>query len=140
MTASASTTPSPDPGIYCPLGSLAGAGDRLSLLYAWRPSASLISWVLMLSVVRLCVGGLIPLTDDEAYYRLWAVYPSMGYYDHPPMVAWWIAFGRMCFGDTPFAVRFLPTVSTALVTFLVADIGRLLGFTRTISDRAGSLV
>ena len=33
----------------------------------------------------------VPLTEDEAYYRLWSARLQMGYFDHPPMIAWWIA-------------------------------------------------
>ena len=36
----------------------------------------------------------VGLTEDEAYYRLWALAPAMGYLDHPPMAGWMIAFGR----------------------------------------------
>jgi 4-amino-4-deoxy-L-arabinose transferase-like glycosyltransferase len=30
----------------------------------------------------------IPLAGDEAYYWLWARHPALGYFDHPPAVAW----------------------------------------------------
>ena len=42
---------------------------------------------------------------DEAYYWLWSTHPAVGYYDHPPMVAWWIALGTFLFGDTLLGVR-----------------------------------
>src|SRR5919206_318214 len=31
------------------------------------------------------------LYADEAYYWLWSLRPAVGYYDHPPLVAWLIA-------------------------------------------------
>nr|WP_282449061.1 glycosyltransferase family 39 protein [Roseibium sp. CAU 1639] len=43
--------------------------------------------------------------EDEAYYRIWGLYPAPSYYDHPPMIGWWIAAGQALFGDTVFAVR-----------------------------------
>ncbi|MTI07657.1 glycosyltransferase family 39 protein [Roseibium denhamense] len=43
--------------------------------------------------------------EDEAYYRIWGLYPALSYYDHPPMVGWWIAAGQALFGDTIFAAR-----------------------------------
>ncbi|WP_420412016.1 ArnT family glycosyltransferase [Roseibium sp.] len=43
--------------------------------------------------------------EDEAYYRIWGLFPAMSYYDHPPMIGWWIAAGQALFGDTVFAAR-----------------------------------
>ena len=31
-----------------------------------------------------------PVNPDEAYYILWSNNLSLGYYDHPPMIAWLI--------------------------------------------------
>ena len=59
----------------------------------------LVLWLLLLSLVRLAAAGLVPLTEDEAYYRLWAQHPALGYYDHPPMMAWWIHVGVRLVGD-----------------------------------------
>lgn len=46
--------------------------------------------------VFLCItwigtGILTPVTGDEAYYYWWSEHLSGFYFDHPPMVAWWIA-------------------------------------------------
>ncbi len=55
------------------------------------------------------------LVPDEAYYWLWSRVPSAGYYDHPPMIAWWIWISTHLFGDTLFGVRAV-TIVAALVT------------------------
>jgi hypothetical protein len=34
------------------------------------------------------------LHPDEAYYWLYSQFPSMGYFDHPPMIAWLIMAGQ----------------------------------------------
>nr|WP_244327962.1 glycosyltransferase family 39 protein [Roseibium sp. RKSG952] len=52
--------------------------------------------------------------EDEAYYRLWGLYPALSYYDHPPMIGWWIWAGQQIFGDTVIGVRFLVVLSSAL--------------------------
>jgi 4-amino-4-deoxy-L-arabinose transferase-like glycosyltransferase len=67
--------------------------------------------VLALTLVRLTVAGLAPLTEDEAYYRLWALHPAFGYLDHPPMVAWWMAGGIAVAGDTELGVRLVSVLS-----------------------------
>lgn len=68
-----------------------------------------IAAIVALAVVHLLVAAHTDLTDDEAYYRLWALAPAMSYLDHPPMVAWMIAVGRWLAGDTPLGIR-LPAV------------------------------
>jgi 4-amino-4-deoxy-L-arabinose transferase-like glycosyltransferase len=93
--------------------------------------------LVLLTVVRLLAAAAIPLTEDEAYYRLWAQHPAFGYFDHPPMVAWWIAAGRALVGDSALGVRLLPVFATTLATVLIIDIGRTLGLSDRASARAG---
>ncbi len=84
-----------------------------------------------LAVLRLLAAAAIPLTEDEAYYRLWAEHLRLGYYDHPPMVAWWIAAGTHLAGDTALGVRLLPALSSLATTALVFDLGRRMGTAKT---------
>ncbi len=42
-------------------------------------------------VVRALMTAGLELYADEAYYWLWSRRPALGYFDHPPMVAWLIA-------------------------------------------------
>lgn len=55
----------------------------------------------------LSLAGL-ELYADEAYYWLWSLRPAAGYFDHPPMVAWVAALGRLLPGEAglraPFAL------------------------------------
>lgn len=39
---------------------------------------------------RLWFSAVLPMTGDEAYFVLWGEHPAGGYYDHPPMVGWWL--------------------------------------------------
>lgn len=71
-------------------------------------------WVISaLVVLRFLVASLTDLVPDEAYYWLWAQHLNVGYYDHPPMVAWFIAFGTALFGDNSLGVR-----ATFILSFL----------------------
>jgi 4-amino-4-deoxy-L-arabinose transferase-like glycosyltransferase len=96
------------------------------------PATAVLLLAAALAILRLAAAALVPLTEDEAYYRLWAQHPGLGYYDHPPMVAWWIWAGVRLAGDTALGVRLLPVLSSLLTTLMVADLGRRLG-----SSRAG---
>ncbi len=50
-------------------------------------------WVglLALFAFRLWFSVVLPMTGDEAYFVAWGEHPAGGYYDHPPMVGWWLA-------------------------------------------------
>jgi len=55
----------------------------------------------------LAFGGL-DLYTDEAYYWLWSTRPALGYFDHPPMVAWIIwASSRLLPGELGVRLLFL---------------------------------
>jgi 4-amino-4-deoxy-L-arabinose transferase-like glycosyltransferase len=70
--------------------------------------------IAVMALLRAFVAAYAGLTDDEAYYRLWALVPAASYLDHPPMVAWMIAAGRWLAGDTPLGIR-LWAVLTSLI-------------------------
>ena len=40
------------------------------------------------ALLRLFSACILGLGNDEAYHSLYAAHPSLGYYDHPPMMAW----------------------------------------------------
>ena len=80
-----------------------------------------------LTALRLVAAASIHLTEDEAYYRLWAQHLQLGYLDHPPMIAWWVRAGEALFGDTPLGVRLLPTLASGLNTWLIGDLTLRLG-------------
>jgi 4-amino-4-deoxy-L-arabinose transferase-like glycosyltransferase len=64
-------------------------------------------WMLLvLAALNLAQAAFTPLTPDEAYYRMYAAYPALGYFDHPPAVALLIRIGQMIIGDHPLGIRF----------------------------------
>ncbi len=88
---------------------------------------SLLLLVLALTAVRLVAAGNIHLTEDEAYYRLWAQHLQLGYLDHPPMIAWWIRAGETLFGDTPLGVRIAAVLASGVSSWLIGELARTLG-------------
>ena len=79
--------------------------------------------LLALTVVRLVVAGLTPLSPDEAYYWTWSRALAPGYLDHPFMVAVWIRLGTLLAGDDPLGVRLLAPLSAAAGTVLLRRAG-----------------
>src|SRR6185503_19191199 len=75
------------------------------------------------TVLRLVVAAATPLSPDEAYYWVWSRALAAGYYDHPPMVAFWIRAGTTLCGDTALGVRLLAPFSAAVGSILLARAG-----------------
>ncbi|MEJ2059885.1 MAG: glycosyltransferase family 39 protein [Gammaproteobacteria bacterium] len=74
-------------------------------------------WVLLLSfAVRLVFAQWLPVTGDEAYFILWGAHPAGGYYDHPPMIGWWLA-GLQLLGHAPWLMR-LPALLVPVIIAL----------------------
>ena len=98
-----------------------------------RWSIAVVGIVGYMLCLRLVYLGLPDLIPEEAYYWNYAQHPSLGYLDHPPMVAWLITIGSSVFGDTEFGVRagsFLCWVITAAFCF---------GFARNLYDKESAL-
>lgn len=80
------------------------------------PFASpLLLGALLLLVFRVWFAAALPLTGDEAYFVVWGERPAGGYYDHPPMVGWWLA-ALLHFGRAEWWLR-LPSL---LLPFILA--------------------
>jgi hypothetical protein len=80
-------------------------------------------------IMRLALGGMTGLGDDEAYYWDWSRHLQLSYFDHPGMIAWLIRGSTSVFGDTAFAVR-LPAIlcntgATLFLFFLALDMFNL---------------
>jgi len=76
-----------------------------------------VAWALVAlgAAVQLWLGSAVGLGDDEALYWVWSRHPGRLTVDHPPLVAWLIAGGRLLLGDGSLAVR-APFVGLGVVT------------------------
>jgi 4-amino-4-deoxy-L-arabinose transferase-like glycosyltransferase len=101
------------------------------------PVATMVLVAAAMLAARLIAGAFAPLTEDEAYYRLWSMSPAFGYFDHPPMIAWWIWAGRALAGDTSLGVRLLPILGSAAMTWATFDAARQIGLSERAAARAG---
>ncbi|PID92857.1 MAG: hypothetical protein CSA95_09370 [Bacteroidetes bacterium] len=53
-----------------------------------RAGNTLTLFMLVWGIVALWQASKTGLLNDEAYYRMYALYPDTGYFDHPPMAGW----------------------------------------------------
>lgn len=101
-----------------------------------KPLAALLA----LTVLRLALAAILPLTPDEAYYFTWAKHLQPGYLDHPPMVALWIKAGTALLGDTPLGIRLLGPLAAALGSLALYDAGNRLMPGRRFGLRAAAFL
>ena len=80
-------------------------------------------------VLRLVLGALLPITGDEAYFFYWGKWPDWGFYDHPPMIGWWLAAMRTL-GESALATRLVSVVLPAIVALVVVALARPAGAER----------
>ena len=88
---------------------------------------SVTATTLFFASVHFLQASLIPLVQDEAYYTLWSRDLDWGYYDHPPMIAWWIAAGRAVFGETELAVRLISVLAISSLGIMGAAVAYIHG-------------
>ncbi|WP_153116799.1 glycosyltransferase family 39 protein [Rhodocyclus tenuis] len=103
------------------------SGARLPA--ALRSGVAGVALLATLFVFRLWFSAALPMTGDEAYFVLWGEHPAGGYYDHPPMVGWWLA-ALLPFGHAEWFLR-LPALLLPIALSLVAlRVARPLGSER----------
>ena len=83
------------------------------------------------TALRLLFVSTTEIANGEAYYYLWSRFPSLSYYDHPPLVAW-LTWLTTRFSHGSLAIRSGPVLCSALFAFLVYRLGE-----RLFSARGG---
>jgi undecaprenyl-diphosphatase len=77
------------------------------------------SFLFLSTFFRLCYIPNINLSPDEAYYWNWSRDLQLSYYDHPPMVAYFIFLTTFLTGDTEFFVRLCAVLSGSGLIWMV---------------------
>lgn len=78
-------------------------------------SGRLFAALLVVTLAFRCwLAAALPITGDEAYFIWWGMRPDWGFYDHPPMIGWWLA-ALLQFSDTPFWLRLPSTMQPAIL-------------------------
>lgn len=69
-------------------------------------------------LVNLLQAFFTPLEKDEAYYWMWSQQLDFGYFDHPPMIALWVAAGFQLF-QNELGLRLIVVLMNALGLWLL---------------------
>ncbi|HEV3116328.1 MAG TPA: glycosyltransferase family 39 protein [Gemmataceae bacterium] len=101
-----------------PVKSIAPSRSWTSLLPAW-------GWLLAgIVAVQFGVAVLFPVLPEEAYHWNFARHLDWSYYDHPPVLPWAIALGRLLLGDTALGIRLVPLLLALSTSLLLARLAR----------------
>jgi hypothetical protein len=82
---------------------------------AWR--RCFVAVLIVVTMLRAWLAIVLPFTGDEAYFFDWGQHPDWGFYDHPPMVGWWLA-GLAGVSDHPAVLRLPALVAPPLIALL----------------------
>lgn len=67
---------------------------------------------------RFWLAFVFPITGDEAYFIWWGKLPDWGFYDHPPMIGWWLG-GLLAVSDNEAWLRLPQVIQPALLALAV---------------------
>ncbi|MGE3175491.1 MAG: ArnT family glycosyltransferase [Planctomycetota bacterium] len=70
------------------------------------------------SALGLWLALSMPVFAQESYYWAYSQHPDLSYFDHPPMVAWFIWLGGQVFGDGAIGIRALTWLSGCAVVWV----------------------
>ncbi|MFI3299137.1 MAG: glycosyltransferase family 39 protein [Rikenellaceae bacterium] len=71
-----------------------------------KPNCLLLVLLLLWSLLNVFTASLSEIIADEAYYWVLSRELDWGYFDHPPLVAFFLRMGTALFGDIEIGVRF----------------------------------
>ncbi len=92
------------------------------------------TWVVIFIsfIIRAFFAHNLEFGNDEVYYWLLAKYPSISYFDHPPMFAWFInLFSLGLTFDSELFVRFSSIIIFSVNTLILFSIGKEIKNSRT---------
>jgi len=94
----------------------------------WTSSLAIAGWFALAGLaIHMLTNGAYGYFRDELYFLDCGQHLDWGYVDHAPLVALIARVGRLLFGDSLHAIRFLPALAAAAKILLTGLIARELG-------------
>lgn len=80
-------------------------------------------WLIIIgiTILRAIILTQTSLVPDETYYWDWSRFLSLGYFDHPPMIAWLTYLTTAILGDNLVGIKAVPLIGglgTSIILFL----------------------
>jgi 4-amino-4-deoxy-L-arabinose transferase-like glycosyltransferase/membrane-associated phospholipid phosphatase len=105
--------------------------SRITTDQQWLRLGCTLIFVMLIARWLYIAGGMIGLSQDEAYQWVWSKHLALSYYSKPPGIAFIQFAGTSLFGDSEFGVRFFSPLFAAILSVMV-----LRFFAREVSARA----
>lgn len=83
-----------------------------------QPKKSAFYIILLLAVFSAIYNAFLPLHGDEAYYWMWSHHLQLGYYDHPPLIAYMIYLTNFI-SQSEWGVRLVNVISMSVAAIYV---------------------
>ncbi len=88
--------------------------------------------VLITSLIKIIVSGLVELGNDEVYYYTYALQPDYNHFDHPPMVGLLIRLTTLnLHWANDITMRFGAVLGCAISSFFIFNTGKNIGTEKT---------
>ena len=102
-------------------------------LFVQRPyRLKLLILIILSTIIRIGIASNLELTNDEVYYRLYAMYPDFSHFDHPPMVGWLIQLTSLnLLLDSALFIRLGAIILGSITLVLAFKIGKKIHGDRT---------
>lgn len=87
------------------------------------------------TIVRALIASIIELGNDEVYYRIFALFPQLSYYDHPPLLSLLIRLTTLA-SEQPheILIRLSSIIIGGVNTYIIYRIAKNPLFSATHSD------
>jgi hypothetical protein len=79
-----------------------------------RPGGLLLLLLPLSLIFRFWLAAATPITGDEAYFIEWGRHFDWGFYDHPPMIGWWLSL-LLLLSDAEWWLRLPVTLQPAVL-------------------------
>ncbi len=91
--------------------------------------SSITTFLIFSAICKFLLAYFVPVFGDEAYYYIWSLHPQLSYFDHPPMVSWFIYAAHLILSPgNPVSLRFVFILASFLTSLIWIKILRLKGF------------
>ena len=101
---------------------------ELDLLTSFSHSKKLYYWILAIwFIINLIQSAFTELFHDEAYYYFYSSNLALGYYDHPPVIAFMIKLGTLVLKNE-LGVRLAGSIMSVITIITIVKLAKVKNF------------
>ena len=88
---------------------------------AWNYKRKVLALIAVIGMIRLIIAFTVQLANDESYYWLYSQHLKLNYFDHPPLIAFWIRLStvNLQLQDYTGFIRLSSVISCSIATWFL---------------------